>query len=59
MSKDDSKLIRLKLTTVERFRNIGNRSMTDDKVMRMILDCWDKAQPSNTTTPPLRLQPHD
>ena len=59
MSKDDSKLIRLKLPTVERFRNIGNRSMTDDKVMVMILDCWDKAQSSRPTTPPLRLQPHD
>ena len=59
MSKDDSKLIRLKLPTVERFRNIGNRSMTDDKAMGMILDCWDKNQPSYPTTPSLQLQPHN
>ena len=41
MSQNDSKVIRLKLSTVDRLRNIGNRSMTDDMVTVMILDCWD------------------
>ena len=51
MSQNDSKVIRLKLSTVDRLRNIGNRSMTDDMVTVMILDCWDKAQSSRPTTP--------
>ena len=59
MSQNDSKVIRLKLTTVDRLRNIGNRSMTDDMAVVMILDCWDKAQPSNKATPSLQMQPHD
>lgn len=42
MNQNDSKVIRLKLSTVDRLRNIGNRSMTDDDVAVMILDCWDQ-----------------
>lgn len=59
MNKNDSKVIRLKLSTVDRLRNIGNRSMTDDMVVVMILDCWDKSQVSHQTTPSLQLQPHN
>ena len=59
MNQNDSKVIRLKLSTVDRLRNIGNRSMTDDMVTVMILDCWDKDQSSHPTTPTLQLQPHN
>lgn len=50
MSSKESKVIRLKLTTVKRLRNIGNRSMTDDTVMVAILDCWDEHGKFNAET---------
>lgn len=42
MTTKDSALIRLKSPTVDRLRNIGNRNMTDDDVVSMLIDHWDK-----------------
>lgn len=42
MATKDTALARLKMPTMDRLRNIGNRSMTDDDVVSMLIDHWDK-----------------
>ena len=42
MATKDTALARIKITTMERLRNIGNRNMTDDDVVSMLIDHWDK-----------------
>lgn len=42
MNQTDSTHIRLRRSTVTRLRGIGTRDNTDDDVVAMILDVWDK-----------------
>lgn len=51
MNQTDSTHIRLRRSNVKRLRGIGTRDDTDDDVVGMLLDIWDKQEVGTNLVP--------